>query len=682
MKDTAELEQQQSKYIRQQSEDILNITSDRHTNVDDKDTIDNDQQVQKHSDEKTAAESNQHDDLTTPVIVTKMNRQLSFPGAVRVAGVTLNDDAADLSIVCEYDESTTSSSSNPNNNNTNKQEGTAPSSFSSASLTQRQEQRQRDIEQGALSSSSHVIMATAISNEELEQQIRETILQQAVQATQVQVIVNDDNHTENGDEDGENAHKSPDAAENSTTTRNKNRKQHLLLAMVCVLIVVMIIVGAVIVGVLVATTRSADSNGNNNFSSEPPPVDKATLLAFLQKYSPNAQALEWSTPPNYSPAYKAYLWLAEDRQTNAHGNSRTNPYTTRDLLQRFALATLYYGTGGDAWTNKENWLTATDACDWYPGGLCDYDFSSSTIMPTTTTRASTTVPQSQQNYITHLNLTNNSLQGAPCAELALLEKLTLLDLSHNRLQGTLPTQWSRWSIFIQSLVLDHNALTGNPIPDQWLDDTLTGLQVLHIQKNQFSSTLSKRLGELTALRELLVGDNQLTGELPDSMGELTQLQVFDARRNLLTGTLPKLMGSLSKLGKYFVLFAAGHFSFCMFVYLFSLSSSLFFFHTVSFDVASNSFTGTIPADYKNWVSMQNIHFERNSLSGVVPPAVCLSTALLEQQQLVQQLQPPPQQQQQVLLLSKVEVYADCEEVECPCCTHCCTDREGCRRTDG
>jgi len=75
-----------------------------------------------------------------------------------------------------------------------------------------------------------------------------------------------------------------------------------------------------------------------------------------------------------SPQYKAALWLAtEDGYTAENG---LNPEDPR-LMQRYALATLYFSTAGDDWKlcgrNSPScgdtiWLTDGNECDWFVVG--------------------------------------------------------------------------------------------------------------------------------------------------------------------------------------------------------------------------------------------------------------------------------------------------------------------------
>ena len=64
-----------------------------------------------------------------------------------------------------------------------------------------------------------------------------------------------------------------------------------------------------------------------------------------------------------SPQFAAFEWL----QSNANDGISSE----QQLLQRYALATLYYSTGGQEWTTSPAWLSSEDECDWYTTGQSD-----------------------------------------------------------------------------------------------------------------------------------------------------------------------------------------------------------------------------------------------------------------------------------------------------------------------
>jgi tetrahydromethanopterin S-methyltransferase subunit B len=93
--------------------------------------------------------------------------------------------------------------------------------------------------------------------------------------------------------------------------------------------------------------------------SEPTTPESTTPDVFLNDLlssisSDGGEALSnTSTPQN-----KALEWLADD--TNLESSSNET------IIQRYALATLYYSTNGDSWDNNTLWLDSGEECSgWY-----------------------------------------------------------------------------------------------------------------------------------------------------------------------------------------------------------------------------------------------------------------------------------------------------------------------------
>ena len=59
-----------------------------------------------------------------------------------------------------------------------------------------------------------------------------------------------------------------------------------------------------------------------------------------------------------TPQALAYEWLLGDPDIGIYSEERR--------IQRFAMATLYYATNGDYWTNNASWLNySVPECEWY-----------------------------------------------------------------------------------------------------------------------------------------------------------------------------------------------------------------------------------------------------------------------------------------------------------------------------
>jgi hypothetical protein len=76
------------------------------------------------------------------------------------------------------------------------------------------------------------------------------------------------------------------------------------------------------------------------------------MISLLPSYS-----LDIAQSNASSPQAKAVAWLMND--------SAFHEYDRYRILQRYALAVLYYSTSGELWTNSTGWLSSSNECAWY-----------------------------------------------------------------------------------------------------------------------------------------------------------------------------------------------------------------------------------------------------------------------------------------------------------------------------
>ena len=158
--------------------------------------------------------------------------------------------------------------------------------------------------------------------------------------------------------------------------------------------------------------------------------------------------------------------------------------TEEELIQRFALATIYFGLGSSSWTaGAVN--PAGDECEWFAdtGSLCNAD-----------------------DKMQSLTLQENGVTGGPIpAEVGLLTALMELDMSRNTITGTIPTFLGQ----------------------------LTVLETLRLADNQLTGTIPTELSSIETLLTLeLTGLDLVTGVVPD---ELCEAATFDCRPEDLCG---------------------------------------------------------------------------------------------------------------------------------------------------
>jgi len=172
--------------------------------------------------------------------------------------------------------------------------------------------------------------------------------------------------------------------------------------------------------------------------------------------------------------------------------------------------------------------------------------------------------------IQKLDLSSNQLTGrVPKLSSPVL---SVLDLSHNFLQGSIPGSLLARSDSLIKLDLSRNRLTG-PIPDSI--NNLRNLMLLDLSHNSLSGPLTKSLGGLVSLRALILKGNfmapamipanglsglkelstlvlsnmGLTGPIPECIGELTSLRVLYLDGNELNGSIPLSFRKLEKLSE-------------------------------------------------------------------------------------------------------------------------------------
>jgi hypothetical protein len=184
-----------------------------------------------------------------------------------------------------------------------------------------------------------------------------------------------------------------------------------------------------------------------------------------------------------SPQAAAFEWLQP--------NTIRATQSDRIILQRFALATLYYSTSGDQWRRNDGWLTEENECLWYTRSLLS--------------------PCNKLGEYTDLNLPSNSLAGSLPGELALLApSLQTISVSTNSLIGAIPTAIGQLSK-LESLDLAANAITES-IPSEL--GQLSNLLLFSIYQTQVTGQVPTQLANLANLTELYIARTLLTGELP------------------------------------------------------------------------------------------------------------------------------------------------------------------------
>ncbi|PHT26844.1 Receptor-like protein kinase [Capsicum baccatum] len=132
-----------------------------------------------------------------------------------------------------------------------------------------------------------------------------------------------------------------------------------------------------------------------------------------------------------------------------------------------------------------------------------------------------------------------------------LEHLVCLDLSSNRLQGSIPFSLGGNCKDLDTLVLSSNNLNGGLPPSL---SNCTNLRVLAAFSSGLSGPIPASLGQLTKLEKLYLADNNFSGKIPPELGKCQSLLELLLPENQLEGEIPSELGSVSQL-QYLALYS-------------------------------------------------------------------------------------------------------------------------------
>lgn len=322
------------------------------------------------------------------------------------------------------------------------------------------------------------------------------------------------------------------------------------------------------------TTGAVDTTTGSDTSTEPDTTtgggpDISVGFDRYDKLVSLLKELKYSTNPNdfsssSTPQSQAANWLA-----NVDPLQIPIDTASISLRQRYALAVLYYKSGGSNWQASFKFLSGASEChwnDWWDprskeytdnrpyvtedeqyniGVLCNYadDGTKNTII--------------QRLYLPSIHMT-----GEIPTELALLTDLVELNLYNNEFDGLIPSALSKL-VNLKALALHQNNLAGE-FPS-WIGDDITGLEVINFGDNNIDGRIPTNIQNLLnltsfncescilrgsieplhgikSLSKIRLGANTLTGSLTDAfIASLPNLEELDLGKNIFTGILPAML---------------------------------------------------------------------------------------------------------------------------------------------
>lgn len=260
-----------------------------------------------------------------------------------------------------------------------------------------------------------------------------------------------------------------------------------------------------------------------------------------------------------------------------------------------ALVGLYTTTGGQDWTHNENWLTQAPLAAWY--GVTVDDEGRVTELDLSDNRLSGSLPSSLSKLsdLKKMNLAANAGLVGPIPE-----SLTELAIESLNLEGTglcapSSSRYGAWLTDIgdktgvevcavdypdwEALVTFYNATNGS----NWVNNT-NWLSAEPI--NDWFGVTTDAGGRVTALN---LGRNNLLGIIPVELGQLASLETLALPANELSGPIPRELGNLNNLRLL--------------------------------DLAFNWISGSIPSELGQLTKLKslNLTFNGSTLAGTLPP---------------------------------------------------------------
>jgi len=407
---------------------------------------------------------------------------------------------------------------------------------------------------------------------------------------------------------------------------------------------------AIVVGTYFAVRPGSDQATADAMDASPslPPSQQATAPPSTAPYIidlPNS-TIEKILQDFDSPQASAYRWLERDPYLEQYVGQEFR------LVQRYALATLYYALDGDNWLMRGGWMDYNiSECEWEDKGgyglpamemrgLSGSELVGRIVNGTFTgeafdwsdflyTEDRMTFPPkpicSPKNEFCHLKIHKNNVRGQIPEELALIPSLALMDISYNDgLTGSIPTSFGSLKN-MKYLMMEETGISGS-IPSEIGD--MECLRIFSTSGTRFSegTTIPTEIGNLKVLTTLLLAFSGVVGTLPSELGLLAQnLTVLDVSSRSddpqsIGGTMPSELGLLTNLH----VFTCGD---CDLEGTLPSQLGLMTELEILSIGPSNDLVGTIPTSLGGLTNLKYARLTESQLSGQIPSQWGLFTGL-------------------------------------------------------
>lgn len=404
-----------------------------------------------------------------------------------------------------------------------------------------------------------------------------------------------------------------------------------------VMLVIFLVVAAGAVAGVMIFLKGSENDDNESLPTSMPSLAPSTnprvvdvREEILSIIAPNETTDREAFNNPSSPQSVALNWIETDPISLSIGRP------TQRVVERYALAVFYFATNGPTWTQRNfGYLSSAEVCQW-----------NNRLDPMVDDEAFG-VYCGLNSRVSHILLRDNGLQGVIPWEISLLASLEVIDLDENSLRGTIPPRVSDLTQ-LHIFWANSNFLTG-PLPNSLGE----GMQSLDLTSNELTGALPASWADTMPLLFFIgLGFNQLDGSLPSDWVNLDLLERVDLASNALTGSIPNY--------------------------------GPFWRDMKSLFLEENLLVGRLPASLAQMVDLQDLVVYDNQLTGSIPSTLGELTALTYLSLAANDFEGSLDTTLCLTLPIETQVDADCLadessneiQVECSCCSICCSDEGG------
>lgn len=124
----------------------------------------------------------------------------------------------------------------------------------------------------------------------------------------------------------------------------------------------------------------------------------------------------------------------------------------------------------------------------------------------------------------------------------------VIGLGHNKLNG--PIWDTQYHTFLHRLDLAHNQMSGT-LPSNFMQRNVVHCELVNLYDNQFSGSIPAIVNTLKPLTAFLLGKNQFSGTVPD-LSNLKRMRHLDLSENQFSGTIGPWLKELDNLAWLFL----------------------------------------------------------------------------------------------------------------------------------